>query len=93
MRSRRPVYTPSRWRGRGYGSAVTAAATRDVLDDGGVPVLFTDLTNHTTNDIYQGIYQGLGYRAVEDRVEIEFQPVETIADHANGKPSASVPSA
>lgn len=83
-----PVYTPSRWRGRGYGSAVTAAATRDVLDDGAVPVLFTDLTNHTTNDIYQR----LGYRPVEDRLEIELQPVETIADNASGQPSAPLPS-
>jgi GNAT superfamily N-acetyltransferase len=79
-----PVYTASRWRGRGYGSAVTAAATRHILDDGGVPVLFTDLTNRTTNDIYQR----LGYRPVEDRLEIEFQSVETIADNANGQPFA-----
>jgi integrase len=49
-----------------------------------VPVLFTDLTNRTTNDIYQR----LGYRPVEDRLEIEFQSVETIADNANGQPFA-----
>ncbi len=64
-----PVYTPRRWRGKGYGSSVTAAATRDVLDDGGIPVLFTDLSNHTSNDIYQR----LGYYPVEDRLEIEFR--------------------
>ena len=63
-----PVYTPRRWRGRGYGSSVTASATRDILDDGGIPVLFTDLSNHTSNDIYQR----LGYNPVEDRLEIEF---------------------
>jgi predicted GNAT family acetyltransferase len=45
------------------------AATRDVLDDGGIPVLFTDLSNHTSNDIYQR----LGYYPVEDRLEIEFR--------------------
>jgi predicted GNAT family acetyltransferase len=67
-----PVYTPSRWRGRGYGSAVTAAATRDVLDDGGLPVLFTDLANQTSNDIYQR----LGYYPVEDRLEIGFGSVQ-----------------
>jgi GNAT superfamily N-acetyltransferase len=66
-----PVYTPSRWRGKGYGSAVTAVATRDVLDDGGLPVLFTDLANQTSNDIYQR----LGYYPVEDRLEIEFRSV------------------
>lgn len=67
-----PVYTPSRWRGKGYGSAVTAAATRDVLDDGGLPVLFTDLANQTSNDIYQR----LGYYPVEDRLEIGFGSVQ-----------------
>jgi FR47-like protein len=66
-----PVYTPTRWRGKGYGSAITAAATRDVLDEGGLPVLFTDLANQTSNDIYQR----LGYYAVEDRVEIDFRPL------------------
>jgi hypothetical protein len=49
-------------------SSVTAAATRDILDDGGIPVLFADLSNDTSNDIYQR----LGYYSVEDRLEIEF---------------------
>jgi predicted GNAT family acetyltransferase len=57
-----PVYTPPEHRGRGYGSAVTAAASADVLSEGAVPVLFTDLANPTSNSIYQR----LGYRAVED---------------------------
>ena len=59
-----PVYTPSEHRGMGYGSAVTAAATRSVLAEGAVPVLFTDLANPTSNKIYQA----LGYRPVENRV-------------------------
>jgi predicted GNAT family acetyltransferase len=63
-----PVYTPRQRRQRGYGSAVTAVATQDILDDGGVPVLFADLANPTTNDIYQR----LGYYPVEDRLQIEF---------------------
>jgi GNAT superfamily N-acetyltransferase len=62
-----PVYTPAEHRGRGYGSAVTAAATQDVLNDGAVPVLFTDLANATSNHIYRE----LGYTPVEDRVEIQ----------------------
>lgn len=66
-----PVYTPHRWRGKGYGSAVTAAATRDVLDDGGLPVLFTDLANQTSNNIYDR----LGYHPVEDRLEFVFRSV------------------
>jgi hypothetical protein len=81
-----PVYTPSRWRGKGYGSAITAVATRDILDDGGRPVLFTDVTNQTSNEIYQR----LGYCPVEDRLEIEFRSLETTADQANGQ--QSVPS-
>lgn len=58
-----PVYTPPAQRGRGYGSAVTAAATRSILDEGAVPVLFTDVANPTSNKIYQQ----LGYRPVEYR--------------------------
>ncbi|PZS15986.1 MAG: hypothetical protein DLM57_11585 [Pseudonocardiales bacterium] len=63
-----PVYTPPDLRGRGYGSAVTAAATRDVLADSAVPVLCTDLANPTSNKIYQQ----LGYYPVEDRARLAF---------------------
>src|SRR5579884_3785306 len=40
-----PVYTPPKYRGHGYGSAVTAAASRSILAEAAVPVLFTDLAN------------------------------------------------
>jgi predicted GNAT family acetyltransferase len=63
-----PVYTPPAERGRGYGSAVTAAATRDILDLGAIPALFTDLANPTSNRIYQQ----LGYYPVEDRLQVMF---------------------
>jgi predicted GNAT family acetyltransferase len=63
-----PVYTPPTERGHGYGSAVTAAATRDILDLGAIPALFTDLANPTSNKIYQQ----LGYYAVEDRLQVMF---------------------
>ena len=59
-----PVYTPPVHRGRGYGSAVTAAATSDVVADGAIPVLFTDLANPVSNKIYPP----LGYYPVEDRL-------------------------
>jgi RimJ/RimL family protein N-acetyltransferase len=63
------VYTPAPWRGRGYGGAATAVATRQALDAGAsAVVLFTDLANPTSN----GLYQRLGYRPVEDRVVMEF---------------------
>ena len=47
---------------------MTAAATLDILSDGGVPVLFADLANPTANDIYSR----LGYLPVEDRLQVDF---------------------
>jgi GNAT superfamily N-acetyltransferase len=64
-----PVYTPPEHRGRGYGSAVTAAVSRRVRDAGAKDVvLFTDLANPTSNSIYQKI----GYRPVYDSSELRF---------------------
>ncbi len=58
-----PVYTPPERRGRGYASALTAAASQDQLDRGRRFVfLFTDLANPTSNKIYQAI----GYEPVCD---------------------------
>jgi hypothetical protein len=56
-----PVYTPPANRGRGYGSAVTAAVSAAAAPH--LAVLFTDLANPTSNSIYIKI----GYRPVEDR--------------------------
>lgn len=63
-----PVFTPREHRGKGYGSAVTAAVTVDVLAVGNVPCLYTDLANPTSNKIYQAI----GYRPVLDRLTLRF---------------------
>jgi hypothetical protein len=58
-----PVYTPPDLRGRGYASALTAALTKRLLDGGRrFCFLYTDLSNPTSNSIYQRI----GYRAVGD---------------------------
>jgi uncharacterized protein len=58
-----PVYTPPEYRRRGYGSAVTAAATQMLLARGHRFVfLFTDLANPTSNHIYAAI----GYDPVAD---------------------------
>jgi hypothetical protein len=58
-----PVYTPPEFRGRGYATSLTAAATSDLLDRGRRFVfLFTDLANPTSNKIYQEI----GYQPVCD---------------------------
>jgi predicted GNAT family acetyltransferase len=51
-----PVYTPPAQRRRGYGAAVTAAATQAARDAGAEHVvLYTDLSNPTANSIYQSI--------------------------------------
>jgi hypothetical protein len=63
-----PVYTPPDQRNHGYGSAVTARAALDILDNAGVPVLYTDLANPTSNDIYRAI----GFRPVTDRLSVSF---------------------
>jgi predicted GNAT family acetyltransferase len=57
-----PVYTPPEHPGRGYGGAATAAVSQRVQVHGDV-VLFTDLTNPTSN----ALYPRLGYVPVEDR--------------------------
>ncbi|MBG0832788.1 GNAT family N-acetyltransferase [Planomonospora sp. ID67723] len=64
-----PVYTPPEFRGRGYGEAVTRAATHRALDGGATEVvLFTDLANPVSNSVYQAV----GYRAVADYASIAF---------------------
>ncbi len=63
------VYTPPELRGHGYGSAATAALSARLLDGGvGACFLFTDLDNPTSNAIYQRI----GYRAVCDYADLQF---------------------
>jgi predicted GNAT family acetyltransferase len=64
------VWTPPVHRGHGYGSAVTAAASRWALDSGADRVvLFTDLANPVSNAIYPRI----GYRPVGDFAEWGFE--------------------
>ncbi|MEW9530093.1 GNAT family N-acetyltransferase [Microbispora sp. NPDC049125] len=65
-----PVYTPPGLRRKGYGAAVTHAASRKALAEGaGEVLLFTDLANPTSNSIYWK----LGYRPVDDYATIHFQ--------------------
>jgi uncharacterized protein len=64
-----PVYTPPELRGRGFGSAVTAHVTKDLLDSGrDYCFLYTDLSNATSNKIYVDI----GYERVCDSAEYSF---------------------
>ena len=63
------VFTPPLQRRRGYGSAVTAALSRHLLDTGAdTCILYTQLHNPTSN----GIYQRLGYRAVAETMSYRF---------------------
>jgi predicted GNAT family acetyltransferase len=64
-----PVFTPRDRRGRGYGSAVTAAAAELAYRSGTANVvLFADLANPVSNSIYQRI----GFEPVVDSVRIDF---------------------
>jgi len=65
------VYTPPEHRRRGYGTAVTASATRAALHTGAMHVaLYTDLANPVSNSIYQTI----GYVADHDAVDMRLLP-------------------
>lgn len=65
-----PVYTPPEHRRRGYGAAVTAQVSQLALDAGRRHVvLFTDLANPTSN----AVYQRLGYRPVNDWLQVGFE--------------------
>lgn len=64
-----PVYTPPEQRKRGYASALVAALSQTILDEGrSFCFLFTDLANPTSNHIYQEI----GYAPVIDVDEFIF---------------------
>jgi uncharacterized protein len=64
-----PVYTPPELRGQGYASRSVAALSQHLLDSGWERCsLFTDLSNPTSNSIYQQV----GYQPVCDFNEYDF---------------------
>jgi hypothetical protein len=64
------VYTPPSQRRKGYATAVVAQLSQRILDDGRqFCTLYTDLSNPTSNSIYQKI----GYQKITDVVDIHFQ--------------------
>lgn len=66
-----PVYTPEPLRGRGYGSAVMAAAVRAARTAGADEVvLFTDADYAPSN----AVYRRLGFRVVEEFADLRFGP-------------------
>ncbi len=64
-----PVYTPPEHRSHGYASALTARISEVVRANGSKVCLFTDLSNPTSNKIYQAI----GYEPVRDFANYEFE--------------------
>ena len=65
-----PVYTPGEHRGRGFASAVTAHVSSLVLGGGrSFCFLFTDLSNPTSNHVYEA----LGYERIAEASEYEFE--------------------
>ncbi|MFE6780133.1 GNAT family N-acetyltransferase [Streptomyces sp. NPDC057702] len=70
------VYTPDALRGKGYAGAVVTAVSQAALD-AGVPrvLLFTDVTNPTSN----ALYQRLGYRVVGNYVTLALDPAPVTA--------------
>lgn len=63
------VYTPPERRRQGYASMITAALSQRELERGArFCVLYTDLTNPTSN----AIYQRLGYRPLHDLTDVDF---------------------
>ncbi|MER8058109.1 MULTISPECIES: GNAT family N-acetyltransferase [unclassified Streptomyces] len=64
-----PVYTPARFRGRGYAAAVTVEVSRAALAAGAESVvLFTNAANATSN----ALYQRLGYVRVAEWAVYDF---------------------
>lgn len=65
------VFTPKEVRGRGYASALVAAVSQIKLDEGlSFCTLYTDLSNPTSNSIYQKI----GYVPIADVTDIDIIP-------------------
>jgi len=64
-----PVYTPPNFRRHGYASAITAMATQHLVNQGARVMLFTDASNPTSN----AIYQVLGYRPIDELVDVRFE--------------------
>jgi len=80
------VYTPPEHRRRGYGGAITTAASQAALDSGAVAVvLFTDLANPTSN----ALYQRLGYRPVGDRLVLDLSASDQSEPDVTGHPDVT----
>jgi GNAT superfamily N-acetyltransferase len=69
------VYTPNQHRRRGYATSLVAHVSAQILEDGcTMCFLYTDLSNQTSNSIYQQI----GYRPVCDVMDWNIHPVSEV---------------
>jgi predicted GNAT family acetyltransferase len=64
-----PVYTPKPLRGRGYATALVAAASAELLGRGARQVF---LTTDVANPVSNAIYARIGFRPVDDMVAYDF---------------------
>lgn len=62
------VYTPPEHRGRGYAAACVSAVGKRATYSGVTSMLYTDLSNPTSN----GLYRRIGFRAVDEIVHYDF---------------------
>jgi predicted GNAT family acetyltransferase len=62
-----PVFTPEDLRGRGFGSAVTAALCQELVARGSRVILYADADYPTSNRVYQG----LGFREIDNAVQFD----------------------
>jgi predicted GNAT family acetyltransferase len=62
------VYTPPEKRGRGYAGACVARLSQIILEGGSRCMLYTDLSNPTSNSVYRRI----GYRAAAEGLRYRF---------------------
>ena len=63
------VYTPDEHRRKGYATALVAHVSSHILDSGFRHcVLYTDLANPTSNNIYRAV----GYLPVQDVMDVSF---------------------
>lgn len=65
-----PVFTPEESRRHGFGVAVTAALTANLLEQGFKVMLYADADNPTSNSIYQTI----GYQLLQEIARYELSP-------------------
>lgn len=68
-----PAYTPPQLRGQGYATTCVEQLSRHIEEGGHVAILYTQLTNPTSNAIYARI----GYEPVLEVLRYQFEPVPT----------------